>query len=89
MIARALVHSPDLILFDEATSNVDVRTEMKIMDAVKERCRILFVITHRVESIMRTDSVLFVKNGVILAEGSPRELLDVVPSFNNFIFGRS
>lgn len=89
VIARALVHSPDLILFDEATSNVDVRTEMKIMDAVKERCRILFVITHRVESIMRTDSVLFVKNGVILAEGSPRELLDVVPSFNNFIFGRS
>ena len=76
-IARAfLSHAPILIL-DEATSNVDSRTEIQIQSAMAElqRDRTCFIIAHRLSTIQGADVILVVKDGAIIEQGNHEELL--------------
>ena len=76
-IARAfLSHAPILIL-DEATSNVDSRTEIQIQSAMAElqRDRTCFVIAHRLSTIQGADVILVIKDGEIIEQGNHEELL--------------
>ena len=66
-----------MLILDEATSNVDSRTEMKIQQAMNRLMegRTCFVIAHRLSTIKNADNILVVRNGVITESGNHDELL--------------
>ena len=76
-IARAFVKNPPMIILDEATSNVDTRTEQLIQDAFNKltRGRTSFVIAHRLSTIRNSDLILVMKGGNIVEQGTHEQLL--------------
>lgn len=76
-IARAMLSSAHLLVLDEATSNVDTRTEILIRDAMLAlmRGKTCFVIAHRLSTVRNADLILVVKNGDIVESGKHNELL--------------
>ena len=76
-IARTLLSDPDLLILDEATSNVDTVTEEKIqqaMDAVLAG-RTSFVIAHRLKTIINADKIAVLRDGNVIEQGSHAELI--------------
>lgn len=76
-IARAILKEPKIIILDEATSAVDSQTEFNIQSALREltRGRTTFIIAHRLSTVMDADIMLVIKDGTIIEQGAPRELL--------------
>ncbi|HHU13137.1 MAG TPA: ABC transporter ATP-binding protein [Clostridiaceae bacterium] len=76
-IARAMLLDSPLLILDEATSNVDSRTEIKIQDAMNKLIegRTSFVIAHRLSTIQNADTILLVSDGEIIEQGTHAELL--------------
>ena len=76
-IARAMLSDAPMLILDEATSNVDSRTEMKIQEAMGElmRGRTCFVIAHRLSTIQNADLILVLQNGEITEQGNHNELM--------------
>ncbi len=76
-IARALLSDSPMLILDEATSNVDSRTEIKIQQAMNElmKGRTCFVIAHRLSTIQNADCILVLQKGRITEQGSHEELL--------------
>lgn len=77
-IARAMIKDSPLLILDEATSNVDTRTELVIQEAMDKltKGRTSFVIAHRLSTIKNADIILVMKDGDIIEKGSHKELLD-------------
>jgi ATP-binding cassette subfamily B protein len=76
-IARAMLLEAKMLILDEATSNVDTRTEKKIQEAMRElmKDKTCFVIAHRLSTIENADLILVVDDGKIVEEGSHQELM--------------
>jgi len=76
-IARALLSDAPMLILDEATSNVDSRTEIKIQEAMSElmRDRTCFVIAHRLSTIQNADCILVLQQGRITEKGNHEELI--------------
>ena len=76
-IARAILADRPALILDEATSNVDTRTEELIQRAMDElmRGRTSFVIAHRLSTIRNADTILVLRDGDIVEQGTHRELL--------------
>ena len=76
-IARAFLSNSEMLILDEATSNVDSRTEIKIQEAMNElmRGRTCFVIAHRLSTIRNADTILVLQNGVITESGDHDTLM--------------
>lgn len=76
-IARALVANPKILILDEATSNIDTVTELKIQEALQRLLegRTSFVIAHRLNTIQSADDILVLKEGRIIEQGNHDELL--------------
>ena len=76
-IARAFLADPSILILDEATSNVDTRTEVLIQKAMAElrRDRTSFVIAHRLSTIRNADAIVVMDAGKIVEQGSHAELL--------------
>ncbi len=76
-IARAFLASPPILILDEATSNVDTRTEVLIQDAMARlrQGRTSFVIAHRLSTIRNADTIIVMDNGHIVEQGSHDDLL--------------
>ena len=76
-IARAMVQDSPMLILDEATSNVDTRTEQLIQDAMDRLTagRTSFVIAHRLSTIKNADLILVMKDGNIIEQGSHDDLL--------------
>ena len=76
-IARAMLSDARMLILDEATSNVDTRTEMKIQKAMRSLMadKTCFVIAHRLSTIRHVDLILVVKDGRIAEQGSHEELM--------------
>jgi ATP-binding cassette subfamily B protein len=76
-IARAFLADPTILILDEATSNVDTRTEVLIQEAMARlrHGRTGFVIAHRLSTIRNADSIVVMDHGRIVEQGSHTELL--------------
>lgn len=76
-IARAFLSDAPLLILDEATSNVDSRTEIQIQEAMAElmKNRTCFVIAHRLSTIQNADTILVVKDGNIIEQGNHEKLI--------------
>lgn len=77
-IARAFLSRAPMLILDEATSNVDSRTEIQIQEAMNElmKGRTSFVIAHRLSTIQNADTILVIRNGEITEQGTHKELLE-------------
>lgn len=77
-IARAFVADPKILILDEATSNVDTRTEKAIQDAMQHvmQNRTSIVIAHRLSTIRDSDLIVVMDHGEIVESGNHEELLD-------------
>jgi ATP-binding cassette subfamily B protein len=77
-IARAILADPDILILDEATSNVDTRTEKHLQEALLRlmRGRTSFVIAHRLSTIRDADQVLVINLGEIIERGTHTSLLE-------------
>jgi ABC-type multidrug transport system fused ATPase/permease subunit len=75
--ARALLADPRILILDEATSSVDTQTERQIQEALRRllRGRTSFVIAHRLSTIREADTVVVMRQGRIVEQGSHDELL--------------
>ena len=83
-IARALFTKPKLLVLDEATSALDGQTEHEFtlaLDAIKETTTVI-LIAHRLSSIQHSDSVIYLEDGKILAQGSFKDVRAAVPNFD-------
>lgn len=76
-IARALVANPKILILDEATSNIDTVTELKIQEALLRLMegRTSFVIAHRLNTIQKADCIIVLKEGQIIEQGNHFQLL--------------
>lgn len=75
-IARALAQNPEVIVFDEATSNLDIITEKKIYDNIKKEGVSQIVVTHRLHTIQDFDKIYVIDKGVIIEKGTYDELME-------------
>ncbi len=78
-IARALLAEPKILILDEATSNIDTVTELKIQEALKRlmKERTSFVIAHRLNTIREADEIIMLENGEIMEQGNHQELMNL------------
>lgn len=76
-IARAMLQPAHLLILDEATSNVDIRTEFRIQEAMRAlmRDKTCFVIAHRLSTIRSADTILVVRDGAIVEQGNHEALM--------------
>ena len=76
-IARAFLADPSILILDEATSNVDTRTEVLIQKAMAQlrKARTSFVIAHRLSTIRNADAIVVMDGGRIVEQGTHAELL--------------
>ena len=76
-IARAMLLDAPMLILDEATSNVDTRTEMQIQQAMRElmRDKTCFVVAHRLSTIRNADCILVVRDGNVVEQGTHEQLM--------------
>ena len=76
-IARVMLCRPPMLILDEATSNIDTRTELKVQDAFQKLMvgRTCFIVAHRLSTIQNADLILVMKSGSIIEQGTHKELL--------------
>ena len=77
-IARAMLLDANMLILDEATSNVDTRTEIQIQEAMRTlmKGKTCFVIAHRLSTIQNADTILVVRNGDIVEQGDHHSLME-------------
>ena len=77
-IARAMLLDAKMLILDEATSNVDTRTEQQIQAAMRElmRGKTCFVIAHRLSTIRNADNILVMRGGRVVEQGTHDELMN-------------
>ncbi len=77
-IARAFLSKAPILILDEATSNVDSRTEIQIQNAMTALMenKTCFIIAHRLSTIQNADTILVIKDGTIIEQGNHKELIE-------------
>lgn len=77
-IARAILANPDLLILDEATSNIDTKTEIDIQRGIRNliKGKTSFVIAHRLKTIELADQIIVIQDGEIIESGNHQDLLN-------------
>lgn len=75
--ARTVITDPDILILDEATSNIDSETEAIIQNSLHRMMNFTttIVVAHRLSTVMRADKILVLENGKVIEEGTHAELL--------------
>ena len=89
-IARAMLLDSKMLILDEATSNVDTRTEIRIQEAMKTlmKDKTCFIIAHRLSTIQNADLILVVDNGNIVEQGTHKELIERKGVYHNLYYSQ-
>lgn len=76
-IARAIISNANLVIFDEATSSVDVKTEIQVQEAMEEllKNKTAILIAHRLSTIRNADKILVINQGKLIESGNHEQLL--------------
>jgi len=85
IIARAILKNPPILIFDEATSQVDADSEAKIHKAIEEimQDRTTFIIAHRFSTVITADVIVVMDDGQIVAQGQHDELMQICPLYQS------
>ena len=79
LLARAVIHKPEAIVFDEPTNSLDLQASFALlgeMERISQESRSILLATHHIQEIIPAiDRVVFIRNGEIVADGTKRELL--------------
>eukprot|EP01132_Coremiostelium_polycephalum_P009172 gene9172-11241_t len=86
-IARTIIKNPTVILFDEATSELDVESERLVQEAIDKlvQNRTVIIVAHRLSTILTADIIAVVSDGTISERGTPEELLAKKGMFYEFV----
>ena len=86
-IARALLANPKILILDEATSNLDVQSELMIQKSLATLIsgRTTFIIAHRLSTIQKANQILVMENGGIIEKGSHQNLMAAKGSYYNLV----
>lgn len=86
-IARALVKNPAILVFDEATSSLDVENEALIQDSIEKASqgRTTIIIAHRLSTIKNADKIIVLDKGRVIGEGKHEHLVRDCPSYKKMI----
>lgn len=84
-IARAILCNPKILIFDEATSNLDSHNEEKVLETINNvtKGRTSISIAHRLSTIVKSDIIYVLKNGIIVEKGNHKELLSTQGVYAN------
>lgn len=76
-IARALIKDPEIVVFDDCLSAVDAKTEFEILSSLNKYLyeKTAIIITHRIFSTFRFDTIIVLENGAIIEKGNHEDLL--------------
>ena len=76
-IARALYREPDVLIFDEATSSLDTKSEKEIQKTIYsfKETKTLVIIAHRLSTVEDCDKIIWLENGKVLAVGPAKEII--------------
>ena len=85
MIARAIVHSPKVLVFDEATSALDNKTQRSISESIAKLNCTRIVIAHRLSTIINADRIIMLEGGRIIEEGNYQTLIDKKGKFAELV----
>ena len=86
-IARAFYRNPELLIFDEATSSLDVKTENEIMEILAEKKGkiTMIAVSHRLSTLKLCDKIVYMAEGKIVDIGTFAELTEKYPQFAKFV----
>ncbi len=84
-IARALLKKPEILILDDCTSALDAATEARVLDGLRSQGkRTVFLISQRVSTVMGTDRILCLEEGMVQGFGTHQELLKNCETYQNF-----
>ncbi|WP_053956558.1 ABC transporter ATP-binding protein [Inediibacterium massiliense] len=90
-IARAMLKNAPIIIFDEATANVDPENEGKLQDAMEQltKDKTVIMIAHRLKTVRNADQIIVLKDGKVDAKGTHEELIKKSPLYKAFVSNRN
>ena len=85
--ARAIVFAPEVVILDEATASIDIRTETKIQQAMRSilHNKTAIIVAHRLSSVINADRIFLFEEGNIIASGTHQELLDESAEYRKLV----
>lgn len=89
-IARAMLKNAPIVIFDEATANVDPENEDRLQSAIEEltRDKTIIMIAHRLKTVRNADQILVLKDGAIIQQGTHEKLIQESGIYTDFVLGR-
>ena len=89
-IARAIIKKPEILIFDDSTSALDLSTEAKLHKALRENLSgvTVIMIAQRIASVMRADKIAVLENGSICAFGTHKELMETSSVYRDIYYSQ-
>ncbi|MFC0015168.1 MULTISPECIES: ABC transporter ATP-binding protein [Allobacillus] len=84
-IARALIRNPKILLLDDSTSSLDLKTESKLLQAIQTYGCTTFIVTQKIDTAKSCDRIILMDDGQILAQGSHEELVETSELYRKIV----